>query len=180
MSVPGPPAIRIAVVAVLATLTMAGCRVSHTQSAPSAKSQFVSAADRICANHAQRVIAWLVEPRSGSLARQAAATNEGIFKIISTTVTRLETLGQAPGPNAGAFSGYVGTLKARASLYKLTGIANQRRDDITALRFERRISQIDELGDRQAHRYGLRICGTGGRDIAKAFSAGGWSKPPAS
>ena len=178
---PGPPAIRIVLIAALATLTMAGCRAaSHSTSAPSAKSEFVSAADRICANHAQRVIAWLVEPRKGDLAHQAAATNEGIFKIISTTVTRLETLGQAPGPDAGAFSGYVSTLKARASLYKLTGIANQRRDAVTALRFQRRISQIDTLGDRQAHRYGLRICGTGGRDVAKAFSAGGWRQQPAS
>ena len=168
--------LRIVFVAGLAALTLAGCRVTHVTESHgvSAKGRFVSAADRICATHLQQVMDWLVQPRSGNLSHQAAETNEGIYEIISTTITRLQMLGQAPGPEGGAFSGYVGTLQARASLYMLMRIAYDRRDGVTALRFQRRINEIDTLGDRKAHRYGLRICGTGGGDVAKAFSAGGW------
>ena len=165
--------LQIALVAGLAALTLTGCRLSQSHGA-SAKGRFVSAADRICATHLQRVMDWLVQPRTGDESQQASETNAGIYEIISTTVTRLETLGRAPGPDGGAFSGYVGTLKARASLYMLIRIAYDRREPVSALRFQRRINEIDTLGDRKAHRYGLRICGTGGADVAKAFSAAGW------
>jgi hypothetical protein len=165
----------IAVAACLAVIAVGGCRLTHTAGAGAGgsaeKGNFVSAADRICANHLRTVLAWLGQPRSGNLSHQAAVTNQGIYDIISTTIGRLESLGQAPGPDAGAFDGYVGTLKARASLYMLLRIANDHRDGVTALRFQRRIDEIDTLGDRDAHRYGLRVCGTSGADVAKAFSS---------
>jgi hypothetical protein len=165
--------LRITFVAALAVLTVAGCRASHGNGGP-AKANFVSAADRICSRHLQTVVDWLVQPRSGDLWQQAAVTNDGIFRIISTTIARLESLGHAPGPYAAAFDDYVGTLKARASLYMLLRIADQRREGDTVLQFQRRIDEIDALGDSKAHRYGLQICGTGGRDVAKSFSAAGW------
>lgn len=167
----------MAVVAGLLALTVSGCRLVHTNSSsPSAKGNFVDAADRICANHLRTVLAWLGEPRSGDLSHQAAVTNQGIYNIISRTITRLESLGDAPGPDSSAFSGYVGTLKARASLYMLLRIANDHKDGVTALQFQRRIDEIDALGDRDAHRYGLQVCGTSGRDVAKAFSAAGFGR----
>lgn len=159
--------------AALVTVTIAGCSVSRT-GGDAAKNSFLSAADRICATHARTVMDWLVQPRSGNLWQQAAATDEGIYEIISTTIGRLESLGRAPGPDSGAFNGYVSTLRARASLYMLMRIANEKRDDVVLLRFQRRVNQIDSVGDRNAHRYGLQICGTGAKDFAKALLAAGW------
>jgi hypothetical protein len=160
-------------VAGLAVVAVAGCGRSQSDGA-SSKGSFVSAADQVCAGHLRTVMDWLVGPRSGDPWQQQAVEDEGIYEIMSNTIARLESLGQAPGPYASAFNGYVGTLKARASLYMLMRIANDRHEGVTALRFQRRISEIDALGDREAHRYGLQICGTGLPDFAKALSAAGW------
>jgi hypothetical protein len=165
--------IRIALVAVLVVLTVAGCRTSHRDGG-AAKGRFVSAADQICTTHLRAIVGWLVQTRRGDSWQQASKTNAGIYQILSTTIARLDSLGAAPGPDSRAFDGYVGSLRARASLYMLLRIADDHHDGGTALGFQRRINQIDALGDRRAHRYGLRICGTGNGDVAKAFSAAGW------
>ena len=157
----------------LAVLAVAGCGGSYSDGA-SAKGSFVSAADQVCAEHLKTVMDWLVQPRSGDPWQQQAVEDEGIYEIMSNTIARLESLGRAPGPYASAFDAYVGTLKARASLYMLTRIANDRHEGVIALGFQRRIHEIDALGDRNAHRYGLQICGTGLSDFGKALSAAGW------
>jgi hypothetical protein len=165
--------VRTAFVTGLAVLAVAGCGRSHSDGA-SAKGSFVSAADRVCATHLKMVMDWMTQPRGGDLWQQQSAWDRGIYEITSNTIARLQSLGQAPDPHASAFDGYVGTLKARASLYMLMRIANDRHEGVVALRFQRRIYEIDALGDRRAHRYGLQICGSGAPDFAKALSAAGW------
>ena len=127
--------------------------------------------------HVRAVIAWLDEPRSGALWQQQASQDEGLYQIIDGSIKSLERLGPAPGPNGAAFAGYVKTMKARAALYRLTSAAFLNRDTIFALRLENRIRSIDARGDHYAHTYGLRICGTSLRDLAKAFNAAGWTPP---
>ena len=109
--------------------------------------------------------------------RQQASQDEGLYEIIDTSIKRLRSLGPPPGPHGAAFDGYVKTLKARAALYRLTSVAFLNRDTIFALRLENRIKSIDAQGDALAHSYGLHVCGTGLRDLAKAFNAAGWTHP---
>jgi hypothetical protein len=172
LSIKGTPVVLV-VVSVL--LALAGCgQVRHHNGSAqaaltdSAKAAFTVAADRICAQHLETVLAWLGRPLSGAGWQQRATQDEGIYRIIGTTIQRLETLGPPPGPAAGAFAGYVETLNARAALYRLTSMAELRRDRPFAVRLQRRISLIDGIGDRDAHRYGLRICGASPGDLAKA------------
>lgn len=135
----------------------------HTDSS---KAGFIVAADRICDRHLDAVLAWLETPQTGGVWQRRAAEDEGIYRIIVATISRLEGLGSPPGPTAEAFAGYVNTLKARAVLYRLTSMADQRRDQSFAARLQQRVVQIDTIGDRDAHSYGLLICGSGPRDIA--------------
>jgi hypothetical protein len=93
------------------------------------------------------------------------------------SIASLEGLGPAPNPGREAFTGYVKTMKARAALYRLTSVAFQHHDTVTALGFEKRVGEIDSQGDAYAHSYGLHICGSGLPDLAKAFDAAGWSQP---
>ena len=90
---------------------------------------------------------------------------------MSTSISGLEGLGRAPDPSGDAFRGYVKTLKARASLYRLAGVAEAHRDAEFAVQMQRRVDQIDALGDGYAHGYGLRICGIGARDATKGLGA---------
>jgi hypothetical protein len=141
------------------------------------KGRFVAAADRVCAGHLRAVMTLLDQPAAPVPAwQQEAAQDEGLYQIIATSIGSLEDLGPAPGPRGQAFAGYVKTMKARAALYRLTSVAFLNRDTISALRFENRISDIDAKGDRFAHDYGLRICGTGLPDVKKAFVAAGWDQ----
>jgi hypothetical protein len=132
----------------------------------SAKAGFIVAADRICVRHLQTILAWLEKPQTGDMWQRRAAQNEGTYRIIAATISRLQTLGPPPGPASGAFAGYLTTLKARAALYRLTGIADGHRDGSTAALLQRRVDQIKPIGDRDAHHYGLHVCGTGPGDIA--------------
>ena len=157
-------------------LILGGCGGAKDGGGP-AKHAFVNGADRICLAHAQTVITFLDEPQSGSSWQQQSSQDEGLYEILDGSIKRLQGLGPAPGPHDGAFTGYLSTLKARASLYKLTSVAFLNRDTLSALRFESRIKSIDARGDGYAHAYGLRICGTGLKDLAKAFDAAGWSPP---
>ena len=158
----------MALVALAAVLTVAGCG-SHHSKGTGVKNGFVYSADEICADHLQAMLSWLDQPRAGDSYRQAATEDEGIYRIIAGSVERLENLGPAPDPQGDAFRGYVKTLKARASLYRLAGVAELHRDGLFAIRMERRVSQIDVLGDGYAHRYGLRICGIGAREATKGL-----------
>jgi len=172
---PGRSASRMAALLAvgLSLLGLVGCgqgrdenrsaKAAHTARA---KAGFIVAADRICARHLDTMLAWLEKRQAGSVWQQRAAQNEGIYRIIAATVTRLETLGPAPGSTGEAFAGYLKTLKARAVVYRLTGMADVRRDRSYAARLQRRVAQIDTIGDRDAHRYGLKICGAGTRQIA--------------
>ena len=139
-----------------------------------AKGGFIAGADEVCAAHLRAMITWLNQPQTGPNWRQQAAQDEGVFEIMDRSIRSLEALGPAPGPGVQAFAGYLKTMKARASLFRLTSVAFQRRDTVSALGFERRVKEIDAQGDRFAHSYGLRICGTGLPDVAKAFDAAGW------
>jgi hypothetical protein len=167
--------ITVVLVVVLMLLAFAGCGQVRDQNgsaravlAHPAKASFVIAADRICAGHLETVLAWLEQARTGDGWQERATRDDGIYRIMADTIQRLEMLGPPPGPIAGAFAGYVATLKARAALYRLTGMAELRRDRLFAMRLQRRVDQIDGVGDRDGHRYGLRICGAGPRDLAKA------------
>jgi hypothetical protein len=173
VSIKGTPVVAM-VVSLL--LTLAGCGQVRDQNGPaktaltdSAKAGFTVAADRICGEHLETVLVWLGRPLSGPGWHQRAAQDEGIYRIIGITIQRLDTLGPPPGPAAGAFAGYVKTLKARAALYRLASIAELRRDRLFAVKLQRRVGQIDGIGDRDAHRYGLRICGARPGDLAKAL-----------
>jgi hypothetical protein len=157
-------------------LILGGCGSAKDGGGP-AKHAFVSGADRICLAHAQAVITWLDEPQSGAVWQQQASQDEGLYEIIDRSIKRLQALGPPPGPKDAAFTGYLSTLEARASLYKLTSVAFLHRDTIFALRLENRIKSIDVQGDGYAHAYGLRVCGTGLKDLAKAFDAAGWTPP---
>jgi len=153
-------------------LTLGGC-AGGGGSGGSAKGEFVAGADRVCASHVRAVMTVLNQPRAGAPSEQQAAQDEGIYEILDLSVHRMDALGSPPNPDGAAFYGYVRTLKARAALFRLTSVAFLNRDTLSALRFENRIRDIDVLGDRDAHSYGLRICGTGLADLAKAFSAAG-------
>ena len=164
---------RYAAVAALAlVLALTSCSPrSHDHSRPGVKDEFVNSADRICADHLTAVLDWLGRQQSGSTYQQLATQDEGIFRIMSTSIRRLEQLGPAPDPAGNAFRGYVKTLKARASLYRLAGVAELHRDPVFAVQMQRRVDQIDVLGDGYAHSYGLRICGIGARDATKGLGA---------
>jgi hypothetical protein len=164
----------------LVLLGLAGCgqgRDKSTSRVPahieSSKAGFIVAADRICAHHLDTVLAWLETPQTGSAWHQRATEDQGIYRIVAATITRLQGLGSPPGPTAEAFADYVKTLKARAVLYRLTSMADQRRDRSFAARLQQRVVQIDMIGDRDAHRYGLLICGSGPRDIAPPVEQAG-------
>lgn len=164
-------------VCTLLLVPLAGCGTRGGGDAGAAKGRFVAAADQICASHVKAVMSWLDQPGAGAAWQQQATQDEGIYEIIDRSIQRLQGLGPAPGPQGNAFGGYVKTLKARASLYRLTSVAFLNRDTVFALRLENRISDIDAQGDRYAHSYGLRICGTGVHDVAKAFADAGWNQP---
>jgi hypothetical protein len=164
----------------LVLLGLAGCgQGRHENSstvaghADTSKAGFIVAADRICVRHLGAVLAWLETPQTGSAWQQRATEDEGIYRIIASTITRLQGLGPPPGPTAEAFADYVKTLEARAVLYRLTSIADQRRDRPFAARLQQRVVQIDTIGDRDAHRYGLVICGSGSRANAPPGEQGG-------
>jgi hypothetical protein len=168
-----PPGLAVACALMLA---LAGCG-KNGGADNSEKGMFVSAADQVCAAHVRAVMSWLDQPVTGAAWRQQATQDEGIYEIMDRSIGRLEGLGPAPGPRGDAFAGYVKTLKARASLYRLTSMAFLDRDTVFALQLENRIQQIDSQGDQYAHDYGLRICGTGVKDLAKAFDDAGWKQP---
>jgi hypothetical protein len=153
-------------------LILGGCGSAKDGGGP-AKRAFVKGADDVCTAHVRAVMTWLNEPQTGSSWQQQAHQDEGLYQIIDGSIKRLESLGEPPGPNDGAFDDYVTTMKARAALYRLTSAAFFNRDTVSALRFENRIKSIDARGDRDAHTYGLRVCGTGLKDVAKAFDAAG-------
>jgi hypothetical protein len=138
-----------------------------------AKAVFIVAADQVCARHLDTVLAWLEKPQTGNVWQQRATQNGGIYRIMATTITRLQGLGSPPGPTAEAFAGYLKTLEARAVLYRLTSMADQGRDRSFAARLQQRVLQIDMIGDRDAYRYGLRICGSGPRNIAPPVEQAG-------
>jgi hypothetical protein len=154
-------------------LALAGCGGGGQKGTPSfaAKVSFVVAADRICAIHLQNVMAWLEQPHAGRVWEQQAVTNEGIYRILGSTIHRLEALGPPPGPDAAEFAGYLRTLKARAIVYRLVSTANRRRDTSVTSQLEHRLDAIDVAGDRDAHRYGQRLCGAGLPDLNKGFFA---------
>lgn len=161
-------------------LGLAGCgQARHENSSPTVtrtgpgKAAFIVAADQVCARHLDTVMAWLEKPQTGSMLQQRATQDEGIYRIIAATITRLQELGSPPGPTANSFAGYLKTLEARAVLYRLTSMADQRRDRSFAARLQQRVDQIDVIGDRDAYRYGLRICGSGPRAIAPPVGQGG-------
>jgi hypothetical protein len=159
-----------ALVVVALGAAVSGCRKSHHDQ-PGTKNRFVNSADQICAQHLQATLALLAREETGNQWRRGAVRNEGLFRIIATSVQRLEGLGTAPNPHGEAFRSYVKTLKARASLYRLEGVADLHRDAVFAVRMERRVAQIDTLGDGYAQSYGLRICGIGARDATKGLGA---------
>jgi hypothetical protein len=159
-------------------LALGGCGGAKDGGGP-AKRAFVAGADNVCKAHVRAVMNWLVQPQEGPSWQQNARQDEGLYEIIDASIQRLESLGPAPDPHGEAFNGYMGTLKARASLYRLTSVAFLKRDTVFALRLENRIGQIDSQGDHFAHTYGLRVCGTGLKDVAKAFDDAGWTPPPA-
>jgi hypothetical protein len=162
--------------AVLVLLALSGCGRGGAQRAASGetsfaeRASFVVAADRICATHLQNILAWLGQPRTGKVWQQQAVTNEGIYRILGQTIQRLEALGPPPAPHAEAFAAYLKTLKDRAVVYRLASRANRQRDMSFASQLQRRLSAIDDVGDRDAHRYGQRVCGAGLPDLDKAFA----------
>jgi hypothetical protein len=115
------------------------------------------------------MLAWLGKSRSGTPWQRRAAQDGGTYRIMDNTIRRLEALGPPPGPAAAAFAHYLKTLKARAALYRLTGMAELQRDERYAGLFQRRVTQIDSLGDQAAHRYGLHVCGATPGELAKAL-----------
>jgi hypothetical protein len=151
--------------AVLVLLSLVGCGSSRHRSGP-AKADFVVAADRICDSHLENVLTWLERLPGGRGWQQRSARDEGIYAIMGRTIQRLEALGPAPEPQAGSFTGYVRTLKARAALYRLTSMADLQRDRPFLRRLQRSLDEIDGIGDAAAHRYGLRICGASLSDLA--------------
>jgi hypothetical protein len=159
-----------ALAVVVLTVAVTGCRKSH-HSDSAAKNRFVNSADEICAEHLQATLELLGRQEPGNQWRQEAARNEGIYRILATSIARLEGLGTAPNPRGDAFRSYVKTLKARASLYRLAEVAELHRDAPFALQMQRRVDQIDSVGDGYAQSYGLRICGIGAREATKGLGA---------
>jgi hypothetical protein len=153
-------------------LILGGCGSAKDGGGP-AKRAFVKGADEVCTAHVRAVMTWLDQPQRGASWRQEASQDEGLYEIIDGSIRRLEALGEAPGPNDAAFDDYLATMEARAALYRLTSAAFFKRDPVSASRFESRIKSVDARGDRDAHTYGLRVCGTGLKDVAKAFDAAG-------
>jgi hypothetical protein len=159
----------------LTLLVLAGCgqggdamRGASTR-AGAVKSEFTLAADRICTSHLERMLEWLGQPHVGKAPQRRAAQDEGTYRIMDDTIQRLEALGPPPGPTAAAFVHYLKTLKARAALYRLSSVADLRRDNLYLARLQHRVEQIDNLGDQDAHRYGLRICGATPGELAQAL-----------
>jgi hypothetical protein len=161
--------------ALLALLALVGCgQAGNANRGPSVraradKSEFTRAADRICTAHLETVLEWLRQPHRGNAWQRRAAQDEGTYRIMDNTIQRLEALGPAPGPTAAAFADYVKTLEARAALYRLTGMADLQRDNLAASRFQHRVDQINNVGDQDARRYGLQICGATLGELAKAL-----------
>jgi hypothetical protein len=160
-------------------LALGGCGGAKDGDGGVAKHAFIKGADEVCTAHVSAVMSWLNQPQTGASWQQNARQDEGIYEIIDGSIKRLQSLGPPPGPRGEAFAGYVGTLKARAALYRLISVAFLNRDTVFALRLESRIGRIDAQGDQYAHTYGLRVCGTGLKDVAKAFNAAGWTPPNA-
>ena len=157
----------------LGLLAVAGCgqeRVANSAAATSSvKAEFTLAADRICTAHLETMIAWLGQPHAGNTWQRRAAQDDGTYRIIDNTIRRLEALGAPPGPHAAAFARYLNTLKARDALYRLASIADQQRDQPYVARLRHRVDKIDPLGNRDAHQYGLHICGATAHDLANAL-----------
>lgn len=153
-------------------LILGGCGSTKDGGGP-AKRAFVKGADEVCTDHARAVMTFLTQRQTGASWRQEANQDEGLYEIIDGSIKRLESLGEPPGPDDAAFDDYLSTMEARAALYRLTSVAFLNRDTVSALRFESRIKSVDAQGDRDAHTYGLRVCGTGLKDVAKAFDAAG-------
>jgi hypothetical protein len=161
-----------ALVVIAVAMVVGGCRRSdHPKVTAAAKSRFVNSADEICSEHLQAMLSLLGRQERGNQWRRGATRNEGIYRIMATSIQRLEELGTAPDPHGDAFRSYVKTLKARASLYRLAGVAELHRDAVFALQMEKRVAQIDSVGDGYAQSYGLRICGIGAREATKGLGA---------
>lgn len=152
-------------------LVLVACGGGHNTRRSNTKNRFVNSADQICAQHLGATLQFLGHSEQGGRWRREAARNEGIFQIMSGSIQRLEALGNAPGPHGDAFRSYVKTLKARASLYRIAGVADLHRDAATAGQMERRVSQIDSVGDGYAQSYGLRICGIGAQQATQGLGA---------
>jgi hypothetical protein len=157
---------------VAASLLLAGCGGGHAKSGTAnAKNRFVNSADQICAQHLEATLDFLARQKLTESWREQAARNEGIYEIIATSITRLEALGTAPDPQGDSFRYYVKTLKARASLYRIAGVADMHHDLVTAAQMEKRVGEIDSVGDGYAQRYGLRICGIGAKQATQGLGA---------
>jgi hypothetical protein len=131
----------------------------------------VNSADQICAQHLEATLALLGRNGRGTNFRQDAARNEGIYQILASSIQRLEALGTAPDPRGESFRSYVKTLKARASLYRIAGVADLHHDAVVAAQMVQRVGEIDTLGDGYAQRYGLRICGIGAKQATQGLGA---------
>jgi hypothetical protein len=163
---------RTGLAAMAVVLALAGCSVGHSRNdASDARNRFVNSADQICAQHLEATLALLGREEHGSEWRRQATRNEGIYEILATSIQRLEALGTAPDPQGDAFRSYVKTLKARASLYRIAGVADLHRDAVMAARMEQRVGEIDTLGDGYAQKYGLRICGIGAQKATEGLGS---------
>ena len=131
----------------------------------------MNSADQICAQHLEATLAFLGRQSVSDSFRSQATRNEGIYEILATSIQRLEALGTAPEPQGDLFRNYVKTLKARASLYRIEGVADMHHDLVTAAQMERRVGEIDTLGDGYAQKYGLRICGIGAKQATQGLGA---------
>ena len=152
-------------------LLLGGCGGAHKAGSAAAKNRFVNSADEICSQHLEATLAFLGRQSVSESFRSQAARNEGIYRIIATSIQRLEALGTAPDPAGDSFRSYVKTLKARASLYRIEGVADLHHDLATAAQMERRVGEIDSLGDGYAQKYGLRICGIGAKQATQGLGA---------
>jgi hypothetical protein len=157
---------------VTAVLLLAGCAGGHSKSSTGeVKNHFVNSADQICAQHLEATLAFLGRQKLTASLRSQAVRNEGIYEIMATSIQRLEALGAAPDPHGDSFRSYVKTLKARASLYRIAGVADLHHDPVTAAQMERRVGEIDSVGDGYAQSYGLRICGIGAKQATQGLGA---------
>jgi hypothetical protein len=159
-------------VSIAVLLLLSGCSGGHAQSSAAAgKNRFVNSADEICAQHLEATLGFLGRQKLGTSFRLQATRNEGIYQILVTSIQRLEALGSAPDPQSDSFRSYVKTLKARAALYRIAGVADLHHDPVTAAQMERRVGEIDTVGDGYAQRYGLRICGIGAKQATQGLGA---------